>query len=95
MDRGVVRAELMEIARKRFSEGMAYSMETVVLRDFRERHPEVEGKLKEEQVVIECWQDLFLKGVLVPGWDLENPSLPWFHVPKRDLLVETTLNLNS
>jgi hypothetical protein len=36
-----------------------------------------------EQAILTCWHDLFREGTLSPGYDLDNPDPPFFHIPDR------------
>jgi hypothetical protein len=37
-----------------------------------------------QQLILTCWHDLFLKGKLSWGLNLDNPNAPFFHVPPAD-----------
>lgn len=36
-----------------------------------------------EQEILTAWADLFREGLLAPGYNLDNPGLPWFHLTGR------------
>jgi len=39
--------------------------------------------LNMQQAILTCWHDLFREGALSWGYDLDNPDMPFFHVPAR------------
>jgi hypothetical protein len=39
--------------------------------------------LEAQQAILTCWHDLFREGSLSWGYDLDNPDLPFFHIPER------------
>jgi len=70
--------EVRRIAHQFAAEGPGYAQESVVLRKFRQSlHP---TSLSEQQQILEAWQKLFADGVLSWGYDLDNPTSPFYHV---------------
>jgi hypothetical protein len=42
------------------------------------------GDLTKQQLILTCWHDLFHLGLLVWGYNIDNPDAPFFHVPLPD-----------
>jgi hypothetical protein len=83
MSKFEVKAVLLEIAKECFQRGQSYSMTRIVMDQFIVRRPEMKDSLEREHLVLECWQQLFSEGTLIPGWNLNNPDYPFFHVAQR------------
>jgi hypothetical protein len=77
-----IREHVREIAVEMAERGPGYAQEGVVLREARGRlEPE---NLKQEQMILESWQQLFARGELAWGYDLDNPSTPFFHLVQHE-----------
>jgi hypothetical protein len=50
-----------------------------VLREVAERLG-ADDDLSLEQLVLDCWHDLFLNRTLGWGYNIDNSNFPWFHV---------------
>jgi hypothetical protein len=70
---------LLRIARECIEEGPGYSQETVVLRKAAEQL-EIGEDLRGQQGLLTAWQNLFRNGQLSWGYNVENPSAPFFHL---------------
>lgn len=71
---------LLKIARECIDEGPGFAQESVVLRRAAEGL-KVGNSLREQQRLLTAWQNLFRNGQLSWGYDVDNPSAPFFHVP--------------
>jgi hypothetical protein len=71
---------LLKIARDCIEEGPGMAQEMVVLRKAAEEL-NVGNDLKEQQRLLTAWQNLFRTGQLSWGYDVGNPSAPFFHLP--------------
>ncbi len=70
---------LMSLAQDCAQRGPGYAQEGVVLSEIVNK---VEPKsLEEQQQILQVWHKLFAEGKLVWGYDLSNPSIPFFHIP--------------
>ncbi|MEX1039404.1 MAG: hypothetical protein WDZ51_02155 [Pirellulaceae bacterium] len=74
--------KLFDLASECLTQGPGYAQETVVLREAMDRFG-VDRDLKEQQKLLTAWHDLFHKGTLSWGYDIDNPSAPFFHVAER------------
>ena len=74
--------ELLDIAKECIDQGPGFAQETVVLRQAVERLG-IERDLKQQQRLLTYWNDLFRDGKLSWGFDIENPSGPFFHFAER------------
>lgn len=72
---------LLDIAKEFIEQGPGYSQDTVVLREAIQRL-HIGCDLKEQQRLLTAWHDLFRKGTLAWGYDIDNPSTPFFHLVK-------------
>jgi hypothetical protein len=70
-------------AREFAESGPGWAQEGVVLREVGDR---ISGELgpqrdlKVQQMILNAWHDLFTEKKLAWGYDLDNPSSPFFHV---------------
>ncbi len=71
---------LFEFARDYAEKGLSYAHEGLVLRDYQKLCG-IED-LESEQKLLEEWHRLFAEGKLAWGYNVYNPSAPFFHVPK-------------
>jgi hypothetical protein len=71
---------LLKIARECVQEGPGFAQESVVLRRAAEEL-KVGNDLREQQRLLTAWQNLFRNGRLSWGYNVRNPSAPFFHVP--------------
>ncbi len=71
---------LLELAQECLSQGPGYAQENVVLREAMERLSLGEQDLKEQQKLLTAWHNLFREGKLSWGYDIDNPSSPFFHI---------------
>jgi hypothetical protein len=67
------------------------AQEPPVLRDIRSATRGRDPSVTDRQI-LEAWHELFRTGVLVPGIDLNNPHLPFFHVSERGRRSATELS---
>jgi hypothetical protein len=82
MSKSDLEKELIDIAREYIEQGPGYSQETVVLREAAQRLG-VGDDIKQQQQLLTAWNDLFREGVLAWGYDVDNPSAPFFHLAER------------
>lgn len=75
-------SELLHIAHEFLDQGPGFAQESVVLREAVERLG-IEDDLERQQDLLTSWHDLFRKGELSWGYDVDNPSAPFFHRVKR------------
>jgi hypothetical protein len=85
-----LRRNLFEMAQECYKQGPGWAQESVVLRELAEKLG-IEGNREAEQFMLTCWHDLIKDRELSWGYDLDNPSFPWFHFPRRDLDVSKLL----
>lgn len=78
-----LKAWLIEFAKECVAKGPGYAQEYSVLREAAERLG-INGDLKKQQELLTCWHDLFREGVLSWGYDIDNPTSPFFHFSERD-----------
>jgi len=72
-----------QVARDSASQGPGWAQEGVVLRAIGDQIASGHGgrlDLQIQQVILNAWHDLFLQKKLAWGYDLDNPSFPFFHV---------------
>ena len=74
-----IKQALIAIARSFIQQGPGYSQESVVLREAAERLS-IGKDLQRQQQLLTAWHDLFHKGILSWGYDIDNPSAPFFHL---------------
>jgi len=80
MSRVEIEDKVFEIARRLHEQGPGFAQEGVVMQTVREEiHPR---SLEDEQMILSCWHHLFQEGKLAWGYNLDNPTAPWFHFPK-------------
>src|SRR5690348_9401988 len=75
-----VAERLLRIARQCIAEGPGFAQETVVLRKAAEELG-IGDDLERQQRLLTAWQDLFRTGQLSWGYNVDNPSAPFFHLP--------------
>ncbi len=73
--------KLLGIARECIDQGPGYAQEPVVLREAAEQLQIRD--LKEQQRLLTTWNDLFRDGWLAWGYNIDNPSSPFFHIAER------------
>jgi hypothetical protein len=79
MSHELIEKQLLEVARQLYDQGPGFAQESVVLQEARERlRP---ATLDDEQKILTCWHNLFQKGSLSWGYNLDNPTSPWYHLP--------------
>lgn len=72
-----LKGDLKEIVRDCLARGPGYAQEGVVLRLAKDAfRPQ---SLQEQQLILEIWHSLFAEGELAWGYNLDNPSSPFFH----------------
>jgi hypothetical protein len=71
---------LLRLARECIEEGPGFAQETVVLRKAAEQLG-IGDDLRRQQRLLTAWQDLFRSGRLSWGYNVDNPSAPFFHLP--------------
>ncbi len=82
MDEKTLQKDILEIAREYVARGPGWAQESVVLREAAERLKALHDEEKQRQVLA-AWHDLFRKGVLCWGYNIDNPSNPFFHIPRQ------------
>ncbi len=79
---------VFETAKDLYVRGPGWAQERAVLhevfqkiggRHTNERYDEM------QQRILTCWHDLFRRGELSWGLNLDNPNSPFFHVPTREI----------
>jgi hypothetical protein len=82
-----LKQKVLEAARQCAKRGPGYSQQRPV---FDEVASAVGGDmyttrldLNLQQAILTCWHDLFREGTFSWGYDLDNPDLPFFHIPER------------
>lgn len=78
-----IKALVLEIATDAARKGPGWAQEGVVLRAVRERISAGKSQSEElplQQMILNAWHDLFVEKKLAWGYDLNNPSAPFFHV---------------
>lgn len=78
MDRQKVIQLISGIAKDVIEIGPGFAQEQIVLRKVADALG-VRGDLKAEQFILTCWNEMFLDRTLSWGYNIENPSRPWFH----------------
>lgn len=74
-----VRDTILDVARNVIETGGAnFAQEQIVLRQVAQKL-NVRGDLEAEQFILTCWNNLFRDGTLSWGFNIDNPSRPWFH----------------
>lgn len=74
---------VLRIAREYTEKGPGWAQDGVVLREVKDRLTSNHGQpldLKTQQAILNAWHDLFTDKILAWGYDLDNPSSPFFHV---------------
>jgi hypothetical protein len=71
--------DLLKIAKQCLDEGPGYAQETVVLRKAFDELG-LSRDLAEQQRLLTAWHNLFRSGKLSWGYDVDNPSSPFFHL---------------
>jgi hypothetical protein len=74
--------ELLEVAKDCLARGPGFAQEYVVLREVAEKLRLIDD-LEAQQAMLTSWHDLFREGVLSWGYDIDNPTVPFFHLSKR------------
>jgi len=72
--------DLLAIAKECIEQGPGFAQETIVLREAAQRL-RIGNDLKEQQRLLTAWHNLFREGELSWGYDIGNPSSPFFHAP--------------
>jgi hypothetical protein len=83
MSEAEVKELIWQIARESAENGPGWAQEGVVLREVGDRIQRARGQdpdLKVQQMILNAWHDLFTEKKLAWGYDLDNPSSPFFHV---------------
>jgi hypothetical protein len=75
-----IEATMLELAREAYSKGPGFAQESVVLREAQQRF--LPQSLEEQQRILCAWHRLFEEGKLSWGYNLANPSPPFFHIPR-------------
>lgn len=78
MSRSEIKDKLLQIAVRLYQTGPGFAQEGVVLREAKSEF--AVRNLEQEQVVLDCWHDLFRDGKINWGYDLSNPGFPFFHL---------------
>jgi len=72
---------LLKVAYGALKDSSGPVQEDIVLREAAQKL-NVQGNLEGEQELLSAWQDIFQKGELAWGYNLENQSRPFFHRPR-------------
>src|SRR5262249_4199261 len=84
----VVLATAVEMAKR----GPGWAQESVVLREAAARLQTQLGRgLPAQQAILTAWHELFLEKRLSWGYDLDNPSSAFFHIPEGNSTGERRL----
>lgn len=77
-----IRKLVLQVATQAASSGAGWAQESVVLREVQKMLKEsgTSLPLTAQQDVLNAWHDLFTEKKLSWGYDLDNPSSPFFHV---------------
>jgi hypothetical protein len=74
---------LLDVARRCIERGPGFSQEMVVLREAMESLGLDREALAEQQRLLTAWNNLFRKGILAWGYDMDNPTQPFFHITEQ------------
>ena len=81
MNEAEIKDLIWTIARESARNGPGWAQEGVVLRAVGDRLAGLgRAELPIQQMVLNAWHDLFAEKRLAWGYDLDNPSSPFFHV---------------
>jgi hypothetical protein len=85
LDHDEVESVILEVASECYQKGPGFAQEGVVLREVATRLGVAVGEtaIEDEQVILTCWHDLFRKGKLSWGYNIDTPDSPWFHFRNR------------
>ena len=72
---------LLDVAKRALEKGPGYAQEAVVLREAAELLGA--RNLREQQELLTNWHELFRRGELAWGYDIDNPNAPFFHLVER------------
>lgn len=73
---------LKKIASENLDRGPGYAQDTVVLSDAVEQL-RIGNDLTAQQDLLTAWHDLFREGTLSWGYNVDNPSAPFFHLRRN------------
>ena len=73
---------LLNVAKDCIEQGPGYAQETVVIREAIQKLA-LARDLKQQQRVLTAWHDLFRNGTLSWGYNIDNPTSPFFHFAER------------
>jgi hypothetical protein len=76
-----IRGLLLQIALEATEQGPGFAQESHVLHEAGRRLG-VRGDIVQQQRILTAWHNLFATGDLAWGYDLDNPSSPFFHKPQ-------------
>jgi hypothetical protein len=82
-ERKQIEETLLEKARELYEQGPGWAQESVVLREVATQL-RMAGDLNRQQALLDIWHRLFHQGQLCWGYDLDNPSHPFFHLGACD-----------
>ena len=77
MDDEAIKSKLRSVALHAIDEGPGYAQEDFVLRTVAKDLDA--GELSVQQRILTAWHELFRNGELAWGYNLDNPSHPFFH----------------
>jgi hypothetical protein len=79
MSREDTKKWILEVAKEIIEKnGSSFAQEQIVLRIVADRL-KMKGDQDREQFLLTCWNELFRDGTLSWGFNIDNPSRPWFH----------------
>jgi|GEM_PF-2850187 len=73
-----IKAEILRSAKAYYVMGPGWAQESVVLRQAAERLGILDS-VRQQQIMLNIWQELFRDGTLVWGYDVDHPAHPFFH----------------
>ena len=85
MDPKQIETVLLQVAKEFYDEGPGWAQESPLLRMVAERSKVGRDDVRNQQRILNIWQQLFRDGKLYWGYDLDNPSAPFFHLAEPEL----------
>jgi hypothetical protein len=78
-----MKEKLVAIAKECIEQGPGFAQENVVLREAFKQIGLRREDLAQQQKLLTIWHDLFRDGTFSWGFDIDNPSSPFFHIADR------------
>ena len=73
-----IKSTLLSVAVEKLAVGPGFAQDEVVLRETGQKLGAI-GNTQYEQKILDAWYGLFNDGTLTRGYNLSNPSYPFFH----------------